>query len=316
MNQFRWPNAELDGSYYAMPWDSGPVVMYYRRDVFEAAGLSSEPADVSEMVSTWEGYLETCQTINAETGLQCFNQSRANNDARLFEKMLWEAGSGYYDESGEVIVNSEQHVEMLETLGTFFEEGLVNDVEDWTDPWYASFAEVLEDGGSPVATHIGASWMDIFYKDWIAPGTEGLWGVARMPGWTEDSARAANDGGSAFVIPEQSDNKEAAWAFIEYTLGRVDSQVSIFEVSGFIPALESAYEHPIFEESDDFFAGQNTREVYADVVSEIPEATIYGPNYAAMNNSVGLAMQLYLTGEMGAQEALNFAAEEIYAVIE
>ena len=39
VNQFKWTQAELGGSYYAMPWDSGPVVMYYRRDVFGAAGL-------------------------------------------------------------------------------------------------------------------------------------------------------------------------------------------------------------------------------------------------------------------------------------
>jgi ABC-type glycerol-3-phosphate transport system substrate-binding protein len=39
----KWPDAMLDGKYYAMPWDSGPVVTYYRRDIFEAAGLPTDP---------------------------------------------------------------------------------------------------------------------------------------------------------------------------------------------------------------------------------------------------------------------------------
>ena len=43
INDYRWPDATLDGKIYAMPWDSGPVVLYYRRDVFEKAGLPSEP---------------------------------------------------------------------------------------------------------------------------------------------------------------------------------------------------------------------------------------------------------------------------------
>ena len=36
MNAYKWQDAKLDDKYYAMPWDSGPVVFYYRRDVFDA----------------------------------------------------------------------------------------------------------------------------------------------------------------------------------------------------------------------------------------------------------------------------------------
>ena len=85
MNAYKWVDAVKDGKYYAMPWDSGPVVLYYRRDVFKAAGLSDNPDDVSAMVATWEKYLETCTTIKDKTGKNCFAFSRANNDARIYE---------------------------------------------------------------------------------------------------------------------------------------------------------------------------------------------------------------------------------------
>lgn len=32
MNDYRWFDAEKDGKYYALPWDSGPVVLYYRAE--------------------------------------------------------------------------------------------------------------------------------------------------------------------------------------------------------------------------------------------------------------------------------------------
>jgi lactose/L-arabinose transport system substrate-binding protein len=316
-NAYRWPNAEYEGRYYAMPWDSGPVVMYYRHDVFEAAGLDTDPEAVSEMVATWEGYLNTCRTIKEETGLYCFAMNKANNYGRLYEMMLWERGLGYYDrETGAVIVDSPENVEMLEMLGKFWEEDLVSDNLEWTDPWYAEFSEILAEGGKPVATLIEASWMDVFFKSWIAPGTEGLWGVAYMPGWDATTARAANDGGSAFVIPEQSQNKEAAWAFIEFALGREESQLAMFDISGFIPALETTYGDPLFQEPDPFFADQVTRAVYADVVEKIPDATIYGPHYSMMNGAVSLAIQLYATGQASAQDALTQVAEEIRASLE
>jgi lactose/L-arabinose transport system substrate-binding protein len=312
VNAYRWPDATMDGKIYAMPWDSGPVVMYYRRDVFEKAGLPSDPDQVGELVATWDDYLNVCRTIKEKTGLYCFAHNKANNYGRLYEMALWEQGLGYYNaETGDITIDSEQNVKTLEMLGQFWDEDLASDNLEWTDPWYAEFASLDQ----PVATLIEASWMDIFLKSWIAPGTEGLWGVTRMPAGPYGGARAANDGGSVFVINGKSDNPDAAWAFIEYTVARPESQIKLFAISGFIPALETTYDDPIFQEPDPFFDGQATREVYLDVVKTIPTATIYGPHYAEMNSAVSYAIQQYAAG-MSAQDALSEAADEIRYSIE
>ena len=178
MNAYRWQDAEMDGRYYAMPWDSGPVVMYYRRDVFEQAGLPSEPEEVDALVATWDDYYATCEIITAETGLPCFAHNRANNYGRLYEMALWSRGLGYFDaETGELTVDSPENIETLEMFGRFWDAGLVSDSLEWTDPWYAEFSSL----DAPNATIIIASWMEIFMKDWLAPGTEGLWGLCVCP---------------------------------------------------------------------------------------------------------------------------------------
>ena len=307
VNQFKWTQAELGGSYYAMPWDSGPVVMYYRRDVFEAAGLPTDPEAVSNSVATWSDYLELCQTIKEATGSDCFAQNKANNYARSFEMMLWQQGLGYYNEQGDITVDSPQNVATLEMLGQFWDAGLLSDQLEWTDGWYAELAS--ED--SPVATLVIAGWMGTFLKDWIAPGTEGLWGVALMPAMDVGQVRAANDGGSNFVISEQSENKDAAWAFTEFMLGREESQVELFAASDFLPSLETTYDAPVFSEPDPFFGGQEVREIYIEVAREIPQAYIYGPNYTLMNGYVATAIQKYATGNATAEEALQEAANAI-----
>ena len=307
VNQFKWTQAELGGSYYAMPWDSGPVVMYYRRDVFGAAGLPTDPEAVSNSVATWSDYLELCQTIKEETGNDCFAQNKANNYARSFEMMLWQQGLGYYNEAGDITVDSPQNVATLEMLGAFWDAGLLSDQLEWTDGWYAELAS--ED--NPVATLVIAGWMGTFLKDWIAPGTEGLWGVALMPAMDAGQVRAANDGGSNFVISEQSENKDAAWAFTEFMLGREESQLELFEASDFLPSLETTYDAPLFNEPDPFFGGQEVRETYIEVAREIPQAYIYGPNYTLMNGYVATAIQKYATGNATAEEALQEAANAI-----
>lgn len=311
MNAYKWADAELDGKYYAMPWDSGPVVFYYRRDVFEAAGLPSDPDSVSDLVATWDDYFNVCKTIKEKTGSSCFSNNKANNYARLYEMMLWQQGLGYYNNEGQVTVDSPENIATLEMMKKFWDEDLTSDQLEWTDGWYAELA--AETDAKPIATLIEAAWMGAFLKGWIAPGTEGKWGVALMPAMQEGQVRAANDGGSAFVIPEQSQNKEAAWALTEFLFGRVENQVAMFKSSDFFPSLEAAYDDAVFSEPDPFFADQPVRPVYVDVVKEVPIAHVYGPHYPEMNGFVATAIQKVATGDMSPEDALKEAAEAIRA---
>jgi ABC-type glycerol-3-phosphate transport system substrate-binding protein len=324
MNAYKWSDAMLDGKYYAMPWDSGPVVMYYRRDVFAAAGLASDPDSVSNLVATWDDYLNVCKTIKANTGDECFASNKANNDARLYEMMLWQQGLGYFNAAGQVTVDSPENIATLEELKKFWDANLLSDQSAWTDGWYAELAA----GGTtpiatvgpgtpeapavkPVATLVEAAWMGVFLKSWIAVGTEGLWGVALMPAMKAGQVRASNDGGSNAVIPDQSQNKAAAWALAEWLFGRVDSQVAIFKANDIFPSLEPAYADPIFSEHDPFFDNQNIRNTYVDVVKIIPVGYVYGPNYALMSRYVQTAIQEVATGTASVADALKEAANAI-----
>ena len=320
----KWPDAMQDGKYYALPWDSGPVVTYYRRDVFQAAGLPSDPDSVSKLVATWDDYLNVCKTIKDKTGDDCFANNKANNYGRLYEMMLWQQGLGYYDASGKVTVDSAQNVATLEELKKFWDAGLLSDQLEWTDGWYAELAA----GGTtpvatvgpgtpaapavkPVASLVEASWMGAFLKRWIATGTSGLWGVAQMPAMQAGQARSSNDGGSNLVIPDQSQNKAAAWALAEWLLARPDSQVSIFKASDFFPSLTTTYTDSIFNEPDEFFANQTTRQAYIAAANIIPVGYVYGPHYSLMNGYVSTAIQKVATGAASAQAALTEAADAI-----
>jgi lactose/L-arabinose transport system substrate-binding protein len=311
-NTYKWQAGEKDGKYYSVPLDSGPVVMYYRRDLFKTAGLPDDPDKLSDTIKTWDDYLAACKTIKEKTGAPCFPASKAKNSARLYEMMLWQQGLGYYNQNGEVTVDSPENIATLEILGQFWKNDLTYDEEEWTDNWYAGFsATTLEAKPKPVATFVEAAWMGVFFKTWIAPGTAGKWGVALMPTMKPGQVRAANDGGSGFVIPDQSQNKDAAWAFIEFVTARSQEQNKIFAYGDIFPALEASYDDPIYVEPDAFFGGQQTRKVYVDVVKQIPSATVYGPYYQEMNGFVATAIQKFATGAASASDALKEAAASI-----
>jgi lactose/L-arabinose transport system substrate-binding protein len=310
INAYKWPDAMLDGKYYAMPWDSGPVVLYYRRDVFKAAGLPDDPDSVSAAVATWDGYLDVCKTIKTKTGSDCFSLNKANNYGRLYEMMLWQQGLGYYDANVKVTVDSADNIATLNEMKKFWDANVVSDQLEWTDAWYAELAKVTP-ADKPIATLVEASWMGNFLKSWIATGTAGKWGVALMPAMKAGQVRSANDGGSNFVIPEQSKNKAAAWAFVEFMLGREQSQLKLFAISDYIPSLETTYSDALFIEPDTFFAGQTTRQTYVNAVKIIPMAYVYGPYYSQMNGFVSTAIQKVATGSMTVDAALKEAADSI-----
>ncbi len=48
-----------DGKYQiALPMDTGPTAFFYRTDLFQQAGLPTDPNEVSAQIKSWDNYLE------------------------------------------------------------------------------------------------------------------------------------------------------------------------------------------------------------------------------------------------------------------
>src|SRR5215472_1164419 len=149
---YKWTWIQKSGRYYAMPWDPGPVAVFYRRDVFQKAGV--DPASIQ----TLEDFYQAARTIKDKTGSLMWQQSKARNDGRLLETLLWQQGTGYLDAKGNVVLDKDPKVlQTLEFIGRFWKDGLAADQESWTDPWYKAQA----DAGT--ATVVEAVWMGTFF---------------------------------------------------------------------------------------------------------------------------------------------------------
>jgi lactose/L-arabinose transport system substrate-binding protein len=292
--------ASKDGKIFAMPIDSGPVALYYRRDVFEKAGV--DPTSLA----TWDDWLAAAKVIKDKTGKPMWQQAKARNNARTFESLLWQQGLGYVDASGAVIVDKEPGIQQtLEFMGRTWTGGFAADNEEWTDPWYAAFNK------GDVATHPGAVWMSTFYKSFIAPDAKGKFGVVPLPRWTADGSDTANDGGSSFAIPALSKNQKAAWAWIQFYTGQPSSVMTWYKASDIFPSLTAAYDDPYFAEPDPYFDNQEVRTFFAGLIERVPPATVYSSDYAVMNTAMSSAIQRYAMGDLSAQEAVAAAAQEI-----
>ena len=83
---------------------------------------------------------------------------------------------------------------------------------------------------------------------------------------------ATNWGGSFLVIPEQSKNKEAAWAFVEYMLCTSEAQNTMFKAVDYFPAYEPAWEAApeLYVDGDPYFGGQAPNSIATKIAAEVP----------------------------------------------
>ncbi len=308
IDQAKWPAAkDKEGRIYAMPVDSGPVALYYRRDVFEQAGLASDPESVAKLLDTWDDLYEVGKQIKTATAKFIFPQAKTNNDFRIFETLMWQQEAGYVDREGKLVIDSPKAVRTLEYLGKLWKEDLLLDSPAWTAGWYAAL-----DAGM-VATIPNAIWLGGFLWGWIAAESVGKWGVVSLPVWEEGGVRSSNDGGSNISITKASENKEAAWEFIKYIFTNKEYLIDAWRAMDWFPSLMATWDDPFVNEPVEFFGGQAYRKIFTEAAKVIPWWD-YTKDYSEMNSIMQVYLTAYALGEEeSAEEALTKAAAEIRA---
>ena len=296
---YKWNEVGANGHYYAMPWDAGPMAVFYRRSVFKKAGVDPNS------IKTWDDYYKAALKIK-KLGLPMWLQAKAQNDARFFEGLLWQQGSGYIDAKGAVTIDKDPRARAaLQYMGKLWEAGALGDLAEWTDPWY----KAINDG--QVATLPMAVWMGTFLKSWLAPKTGGDWGVFPLPSWTANGVHSSNDGGSALAAFKSSGNQDADWAYIQYHLGRADQQAQIYRQTDIFPGLTSAWRSPYMREPDSYYGNEKVRAIFVKAAQQIPVAHVYSSDYEQMNALMSTEIQKYALGKETAAQALSNAAKEI-----
>jgi multiple sugar transport system substrate-binding protein len=178
MVPYKWAQASSpDGRLVAFPWDIGPATFFYRRDLFEQAGLASDPESVAAMVSTWPGFLDVAkQLTNAD------EQRWAMGNASDIVYTNF-AHRNLFDADWNCAVNNELAVQLL----TYAQEARNAGVDAKVSNWSAEWQTML--GNDSIAMQYGGAWFGGFLKGWLKPegvDWEGKWGIFEVP---EDPVR-------------------------------------------------------------------------------------------------------------------------------
>jgi len=281
-----------DGRLIAFPWDIGPAAVFYRRDLFQKAGLPSDPSAVQKLLSTWDKYIDVGKKITISG-----KQWMIENASSIF--YIHYAHQDFFDRGGNVAVDSPRALKALTIAKKVRELGLDAKVSMWTPEWQA----LIPDG--KIATQIVGCWFGGFLKTWLDPNGAGKWGIVPVP-----ETPGLNWGGSNLAIPEQSKHKEEAWKFIEFALARKTSQIAIYKAVDFFPALTTAWNDPIFYEPDPYFGGQKQRLLFINIAKQTP-IPVVNPNDPMAEPLLLQHVAKCLDQGIDPAKALKDAADEI-----
>jgi multiple sugar transport system substrate-binding protein len=298
MVEYKWRQATSpDGRVVAFPWDIGPATYFYRRDLFEEAGLPADPEEVGQLTKTWSGFLDVCQKLTDPDKQRWAISTAADIVNTNF------GHRNFFDEKWNVAIDKGLAVDLLKIAVEARNLGIDAKVANWSPEWQTML------GQGAIAIQYGGCWFGGFLKTWLKPEDvdwAGKWGIFEVP---DDPGQ--NWGGSFLAIPQQSQNKEPAWKFIEFALARADSQNKMFKAVDYFPAYIPAFEDPLYHEPDPFFADQKTREIWIDIALNKIKPFITTPMDAQAEQIFFSYVNQCLDQGLDPQEALTQAAQEI-----
>ncbi|MFG2694368.1 ABC transporter substrate-binding protein [Kitasatospora sp. NPDC048407] len=267
----------LGGSTWALPLDASPQALYYRKDLFEKAGVA--------VPKTWDEFKDAAAKLkaaDANTRIATFFP----DDPSTFEAMVWQAGAKWFGTSGDswkVDMAGADTKKVADYWQGMITDDLIRVQPSFSQQWTAS----LQKGET--AAYLGAAWGGGVLKSTLGtdPAANGKWAVAPMPSWDGQPASGML-GGTTFAVSKDSKKAKAAVEFATWattTPEGIQARIASGSSSAYpadpelIPVAKAAFK-------TEFYGGQDIYAIYQDAAKSIKPNWAWGPSMGATNSSM------------------------------
>lgn len=284
-----------DGKYYAIPWDIGPVGLYYRTDIFKDAGI-----DVSTL-TTWDKYIEAGKTLKSKGNYYVeafnFNGSTSTDEVLIYLNQL---GGQYYNANGDVNLASPEMLKVADLATKMVNAGIAMDIPNaWDDRIKAINDNKL------VALPYPAWYMGTMKNSCAA--TSGKWSITKLPAFQEGGNVYSNAGGSVLAVSSSTVNLPLAKEFLTYAM-KDNAGNDINMKYGEFPSYKPSYETSFFKSTNDYYGGLAVGTVFSKLTGA--PATTWGPYFTDVSTSLGIGMGNILANKMDPKAALEAATKD------
>ena len=214
-----------DDQVVAVPFQLKPKVWFYRKDLFEQAGI--EPAQIK----TFDDYIAAGHRLHEKLPKSYIMNIGDQPDTDLYWMMLsnWKDARVADRDGTYQITKNPDFAQVLDWLKAWRTSGIAFNTDNWSSDWQPAFAD------GTITGSLIASWMTDFLPK-FAPQQGGRWAITS---WPEFDRRGSNNGGSIFTIPAGAKNKEAAFEFVSKMLLEPKGALNEWERTGNPMAIKS-----------------------------------------------------------------------------
>jgi len=296
------PNGEL----YGVEQQICPSGLAYRRDLALEYLGTDDPDEISAMISDWDKTFEVGrQVIEKSDGTVTIFPGMTV----LFAKILiGQNASNYID--GDHINLTQRYQEPLEIAAKFNQAGLLGTQEDGTPALNNSYS------AKEVIFYPCAPWSLKWSITVNDPEGSGNWGLTTAPdeGFTY--------GGTSVSIYSGSENKEAAWDYIQEVYCTGDGVKEAYEKFGFMTGFKAPYEDEnsyfttVEGQYDEYFGGQNLADYFINTIAINTAGQVQTKNQANVNTALStVATQMTGDPTMTAADGLEALKREVQILL-
>ncbi|MER6125713.1 extracellular solute-binding protein [Streptomyces sp. NPDC001795] len=265
---------------YAIPQDIGPMMFYYRTDLFKRYGL--------KVPTTWDEFAQTARDLKKKAPDKALTTFSAN-DSGLFAGLAQQAGAKWWTTSGQkwkVGIDDEATQKVANFWGGLVKEGAIDNQPMYTPAWNKAL-----DTGKQIAW-VSAVWAPGTLTT-AAPDTKGKWAMAPLPQWSKTEDVTGSWGGSSTAVTTDSQHKSAAAKFAAWLNTDPEALTALAKEGGIYPAATTAQTSDAFAQPPAFFSGQSDFYTRASEIAKTTAPSAWGPNvnvaYQSFKDAFGAA---------------------------
>jgi arabinosaccharide transport system substrate-binding protein len=254
------------GRIFGLPHDVHPVMLGYRADIVEAAGI-----DVST-IETWDDFVRVLGPLMRETGPDgkprryLLNLWEDKDD--LIDVLLLQAGGGFFDEHERPRIATEINARVISTIVSWCRGPgrIAADAPDFT----ASGNQLKAEGY--VLAAFMPDWMCNIWKNEI-PQLAGKMKLMPLPAWERGGRRTSVWGGTMLGIARTAPRQEELWAVAKRLYLSPDLARSLYRDGDIITPARNLWSDPVFDQPDPYFSNQPKGREYIALAPQVPPRT-------------------------------------------
>ena len=291
-----------DDTIYGLPRDIGLEVLYYNKDIFDEAGVEYPNENW-----TWTDLQAAAEQLTEVSSSGRVSRNALGMEGGKYQLWVGQNGGSILDDMRNPSRCTLAEPEAVEAI-SFFADMMNNDLA-------MRDANLSQAGGDAAVFQSGQVAMIIQNASRISAfnAADMNYDVAVVP-IPEGGQRSASAGGAAWTMSSFSDNKDAAWTFLNW-LQSTEGGQAIYTSSGeILPALQST------AKSDAFMAASDipmNRQAFITEGENAKTGRIgYFAEWNELNGSIiGPALESIWSGEASAEDVLPQLCEQVDAFL-